>query len=584
MAFRSTGPRLTAAEKTRRISLVMLAGFGLLFLNLLRMQVFEWGAYRRLSEKNRIRVIYLEGARGRIYDRAGKPLADNRLSFNCSVMPRESNDIDETCGRLAPLLGETKETLLQRFGKSKSGNFNTVILAEDIGRTQAMAIEERLDELPGVLIETRPQREYPLGPAAAHLVGYIGPLQGDEESRELYDYSRRDWVGANGVEKMSEGFLRGRSGGLQIEVNSAGRIVKALGIKEPETGKDIQLTVDAALQSHVQSLLHGEKGAVIVMDLKDGSILSFNSSPSFDPNRFASSKGRKSVAGYLTGADAPMVDRGTRGQYPPGSIYKIVTALAALKRQKITPETQYNCPGFMVIGGNKFHCWKLSGHGEEDLTKAFADSCDVYFYSAGLAAGVDAIVDRAKMLGLGRPTGLDLPGERSGLVPDPEWKRRAKRLPWFDGDTANLSIGQGFLQLTPIQALMMISAVATNGEVPRPHLVEKVNGVKVSDNSVRHLDVPAEHWKAVQAGLDAVVNSPRGTGRLAKAEGVRIAGKTGTAQSGQSRTHAWFVGYAPAERPKVAMVVFLENGGTGGVVGAKMASNVFEWLRLNGYL
>lgn len=574
-----------SAARSRRLAACALVAFALLLGNLARMQLWSGARYRELSEKNRLRVIYLEGPRGRVLDRHGREIVSNRLSFNCSVIPREARDtVHRSCALLGPLLGEDPEELEMRFERGKAGRFNTVVLAEDIDADQAIAIEERLDLLPGFLIETRPQRVYPLAGAAAHLTGYNGPLTDEEEENlELYEYRLADWVGREGLEKSYEAYLRGRSGGLQIEVNNRGRLVKALGVKEPVEGKDVQLTVDAELQRHVQGLLEGQKGAVIVMDLADGGLLSLNSSPTFDPNLFSSARGRRDVGPYLKDPRAPMLNRGIRGQYPAGSIFKVVPALAALERRKVTPASAVFCPGFLRIGGIRFGCWKKEGHGNQAMSEAFAHSCNVYFYTIGVHAGVDAVVERARQMGFGELTGIDLPGERRGFVPDREWKRRVRREAWYDGDTANLSIGQGALQVTPLQAVSMAAAVAT-GDVLRPFVLERVNGVKVSERSARRLPVSAASLAAVREGLDRVVNSDTGTGRLSRTEGTRVAGKTGTAQSGQARTHAWFVGYAPSDRPKFAVVVFLEQGGRGGVNAAGVAAGVFRWLKEARYL
>jgi len=572
--------------KAVRLSWVILAGFLILIVNLFRMQILQGDFYRVLSEKNRIRVVYLEGPRGNILDRNSQPLATSRLSFNLAVIPDEAKSkIKESCQAVGRILGEYPEVLERRFYKRKFGNFNTILLAEDIRRDQAVALEERLDSLPGFQIETRPQREYRLGEAAAHLAGFIGPMEEEEEERLApYGYTQRDWIGRDGIEKVCESALRGSSGGLQIEVNSRGRLVRALGVKEPKEGKDVRLTVDARLQCYIQGLLRSQKGAVIVMELKEGGILSINSSPSFDSNLFASAKGRKGVDKYLHDPQAPMVNRGVRGQYPPGSIFKIITALAALEKGKISPTRSFNCAGLSIIGGNKFHCWNKDGHGPQSLTQGFAHSCNVYFYSVGLLAGADALFEKSLEFGFNQPTGVDLPGEKRGFVPSREWKRRTKKEFWYDGETANFSIGQGYLQVTPIQALGMISAIATRGEILRPHLIDKIDGEKAEARQVRFIPITPSYLNAVREGLDQVINSETGTGRLARQENVRVAGKTGTAQSGQHKTHAWFVGFAPEESPKIALVVFLEHGGRGGVAAASMAGAVFHWLKEASYL
>lgn len=579
---------VSTASRAERLALVALILYAVLLFNLFRMQVLKGAYYFELSEKNRVRTVYLEGTRGKVLDRKGRALATSRLSFNCSAIPWElkKGDVKRTSKILAGILGEEAEEIESRFKqRKKAGTFNTFILAEDIGPERAVRIEELVDLLPGVIIETRPQRVYPYGEAAAHLTGYLGPMNlSEKEEFEVYGYRERDWLGREGIEKAYESTLHGSAGGLQIEVNSRGKLLRALGVKEPADGKDIRLSVDAELQKFVQAQLTDHKGAVIVIDLAEGGILSINSAPSFDPNRFATVKGRRDVGGYLSDQQSPMLNRAIRGGYPAGSIFKIVTALAALEKGGLTPLTRYACPGYAVIGGIRFGCWKESGHGSQSLTEALAHSCNYYFYQAGLAAGAEALHTLCLDFGFAKPTGIDLPNEKTGFVPSRAWKRASRGTAWFDGDTANLAIGQGYLQITPLQAALMTAAVALDGRLPRPHLVEGIDGIKAYEPFFRVIKLRPADLDAVKRGLEAVVNAETGTGRLSRADGVRLAGKTGTAQSGKDRTHAWFVGYAPADKPRVAMAVLLEHGGRGGVSAAKIASQVFGWLRREAYV
>lgn len=571
--------------RASRISLALLVVFFTLFVNLVYMQIVKGGYYRSLSEKNRLRIFYLEGARGDVFDRNGELLATSRLSYNCSAIYREAyQSIKESAEELAPILNVDPETIAENFTRRKAGAYNTVILAEDISPAAAIAIEERLDVLPGIVIETRPQRIYPLADAAAHVTGYCGPLT-EEESDTFGDFGYRDsdWIGREGVEKIYESYLRGKAGGRQIEVDSRGRMRRSLGIREPVKGKDLQLTIDGNLQKFVQKALTGEKAAVIVMNLEDGGILSLNSSPTFDPNLFSSRKGRKSVGPYLEDPLAPMLNRAVQGQYPPGSVFKMVTALGALGTGKVFTGSVFQCPGFLKLGNNVFNCWKEGGHGPQTMSQAFAHSCNVYFFDTALAAGADCVIDMAKSFNLGQSTGIDLPGERKGRLPTKEWKKMTFGQSWYNGDTANLSIGQGYLQLTPIQALNMVAVVATKGKVFKPHLIDKIDGRKVDYGRSRQLNIKPEYWNAVRHGLEDVVNSETGTGRLARIEGLKIAGKTGTAQSGQDKNHAWFTGYAPADSPKVAMIVFVEHGGRGGVAAASVSHEVWQWMKDAGY-
>ena len=574
--------------RSGRLSMFSFFFFVVLAFSLLRLQILQGDYYSSLSEKNRIRLIYLEGPRGKISDRLGRPIATNRLSFNCTAFLKESKTkISKSFERLSVILNEDVETIREHYQKKKAGMYSSVLLAEDITPEQAIAIEEESHRMPGLMIETRPRRQYPLGEAAAHVTGYIGPQTAlEEEALEFTGYRASDWIGRDGLEKSFESYLRGRSGGLQVEVNNRGHFLKVLGVREPKEGRDIQLTLDADLQTYVQKKFQGRRGAVIVMELATGGILAMNSSPSYDPNLFTSTRGRKDVGKYLKDSMSPMFNRSIQGQYPPGSIFKIITGLAALEPRKITEGSRFHCPGFYALGKRVFRCWNEKGHGSQGLTEAYAHSCDVFFYMTGLAAGVDAIHRKSVEFGFSVMTGIDLPHEKSGLVPSRAWKQKNRRDGWYDGDTLNFSIGQGFLQVTPIQALQMIATTATNGQRLRPHLVDKIDGLPVAERHASAVIITPEYLRAVKAGLDAVVNSDTGTGRLARIPGVRVAGKTGTSETGKKEgaTHAWFVGYAPAEHPKVALVVFLEYGGHGGVEAATVAHGVLEQLKEKGYL
>lgn len=576
---------MTIESRVGRLWAIYVVFFGLVLFNLFRMQILRGDEFRELSEKNRLRVRVLEAPRGRILDRYGRVIADSRLSFNCSLFPQEARKhLNANFRVLSPILGEDPETLKARLQKAKPGQYGTLLLAEDIPIEQAMQIEERLDELSGVLVETRPIREYPAAEAVGLLTGYTGP-QSENEADWLAEagYGKSDWIGKTGLEAVYETYLHGKSGGLQMEVNSRGRLIRALGVREPQEGKDVELAIDAGLQSEAYRLLEGRRGAVVVMDARDGGILALVSSPAFDPNRFASAAGRKTVGDYFKNEHSPMLNRAVQSAYPQGSVFKIFTALAALGQKKITPATQFSCSGSLTVGGNRFGCWKLSGHGPQNLTEALAHSCDVYFYKTGLAAGPDAIRAAARAFNLDEKTGIDLPGERKGHVPSREWKKRKLRSAWFDGDTANFSIGQGYLQVTPLQTAVSVAAAGT-GYLVRPHLVRKIDRVPVVSRHASPVPVPAKDLADVQKGLLAVVQSDTGTGKLSRTPGVLVAGKTGTAETGPGKpNHAWFAGYAPADDPQVSMCVFLEGGGHGGVEAATVARGVWQWMKEHRY-
>ncbi len=576
---------MISPSRVRHMFIVMTLFYILIAFNLWRMQVWKGSYYHSLSEKNRLRVFYLEAPRGQITDRVGKPVVTNRLSYNVSVFRHEArNSIHKSVQRLSEILEVESSSLEKRFERKLPGAYRTILLAEDIPAEKAMRIEEISELLPGIVIETRPQREYPLGKASAHLTGYLGPLSEKElEELDLHGYEEQDWLGKEGIERTYESYLKGRSGGLQIEVNNRGRMVRALGIREPHEGKDIQLTIDVALQSVIYQMTTGQKGAVAVMDLRDGGLLAIESFPAFDPNLFSSRAGRSRVGTYFIDADTPLVNRAIHSRYPPGSIFKIVTATAALEASKITPFTQFNCPGFLQVGNRQFPCWNHTGHGPQNLSQALAHSCNVFFYHAGLALGQETLADMARTFHLSNVSEVDLPGERKGHVPSKEWKKRILHEPWYDGDTANMSIGQGFVEMTPMQALVMVSAAATGGQIYKPHVVSHIEKKAVVSKSVRPIPIRASTWAALREGLNQVVNSDTGTGKLARGDKVRVAGKTGTAQSGQDKTHAWYVGYAPTQKPRFAMVVFIEGGGRGGVAAGGLAGAIWKWIESAGY-
>lgn len=578
---------ITSVEmRAGKIILMATLCFVFVAVNLFRLQIMQGSYYRDLSEKNRLRIITLEGPRGKILDRNGKEIASSRLSFNCTaVLQERPSRVRKSFKRLSEILGESVETLEKRYKKQKAGVFRSIVLAEDISLEQAMAIEEEMNELNGIMVETKPVRTYPLKEAAAPVTGYIGPQSAQEtEELELLGYRPSDWVGRDGMEKKYEDYLRGTAGGLQLEVNHKGQYLKVLGIKDPKEGRNLSLSLDADLQMTAYKSFGGRRGAAAVMDLASGGLLVFVSSPSYDPNLFSTTSGRKKVGQYLTDAMSPMLNRAIQGQYPAGSIYKIVTALAALEPKKILLSSMFHCPGFMMIGKNRFGCWKEGGHGSQNLIEAFAHSCDCYFYRTGLAAGPDAIAKKSMEFGFGAATGIDLPSERKGLVPSRGWKQRKRSGAWFDGDTLNLSIGQGYLLVTPLQALGMITVVATGGELIRPYLAEKIDGVRVVEKRTQSIPMTPDYLAAIKKGLEAVVQSETGTGRLVRVPGVNVAGKTGTAETHKKENHAWYVGYAPSDKPKYAFAVFLEFGGHGGVEAAAVAKDILLKAKELGYL
>jgi penicillin-binding protein 2 len=394
-----------------------------------------------------------------------------------------------------------------------------------------------------------------------------------------------DTVGRGGLEKVYNQDLTGVDGGLQIEVDSRGRQVRTLGLKEPQCGKDIQLTIDKDLQKAVDKLLGDKKGAAIVMDPRNGEILALASHPDFDPNIFVRpNTSSQRVKLLLDKVGKPLINRAISGVYPPGSVFKIVTLQGALQTGRVSPFTSFFCNGVFRLGNARFRCWKPDGHGIQEATSGMMNSCDVYFYNVGRLMGPDNIETYAKMFGYGSRTGIDLPDESKGLVPGREWKRLKKNASWYEGDTVNFSIGQGFLQVTPLQAVTMMSAVANGGKLVKPHIVKRVGDKSIIPPETKVIGLKDSALKKVREGVYKVVNSDRGTGKYARPQGVIAAGKTGSAENAQGRTHAWFSGYAPYENPKLALVVFIEHGGHGGVDPAIISKGIFEEAKKLGYI
>lgn len=557
--------------------LFLLILFGIFYLQILR-----WPLYHGLSEKNHIRLISFEGMRGAIYDRNGLPIVENRLSFDVVIIPQEVENTDKTYGRLANFLGISQGAIESIVKKNYFAPFAPIVVASDVNKDTAFALEEIKQELPGVLIQSQALRWYIYGERTSHLIGYLSLINREELDRlRDYGYSMRNLVGRSGVERLYDGYLRGKSGGMQVEVDASGRLVKVLGNKNPAKGRDITLTVDAKLQAYTADCLAGSKGAVIVVDPKNGDILALASSPMFDSNIFIDPNNNDAASGLVRAGSRPLLNRAINGQYPPGSTFKLIVAAAALETKKITPHTTFVCDGKFELGNTEFDCWKEGGHGPQDLEQAITHSCNVYFYNTGRKLGPDIIAEYAQRFGLGKPTGIDLIGESGGLVPSPAWKRSKRNANWYEGETANFAIGQGHLLVTPLQMAEAVSVFAGGGSAPRFHLIKKIGNSEVSAAKPKPVNISKKTLDMIKSAMRQVVDSDEGTGQRARVEGVSIAAKTGTAQNPRGEPHAWFVGYAPADKPKVALVVLIEHGGHGGYAAADITKKVMEFIRDN---
>ncbi len=605
-ASRPRGFEPAESPQVRRIMLVAAVVVALAFTVILGrlwyLQLLRGEYFRRLSEENRIRLVDVPPRRGRIFDRKGRLLADNRPAFTLAVVPEDVPDWNRLARRLEGLIGLTPAEL-DRARAAARGQppFKPIRLRSHLDRHQLALLETFRYELPGVKVLVEYRRAYLASRETAHLVGYLGEINRRELKRApRYLYRMGDYVGRYGLEASRERVLHGRRGVRQVEVDAHGRELKILQERPAQPGHDLVLTIDLDLQRAAARALAGKVGAVVAMNPKTGEVYCLYSSPGFDQNLFITGLSRRQWQELTSDQRHPLKDRAISGMYPPGSTFKIVTAAAGLQEGVITPDTTFFCSGEIPFGRRTYKCWayKKGGHGQVDLHKALRESCDVYFYRVGLRLGVERLARYARAFGLGRPTGVPLPHEAAGLVPDPRWKRRRFGEPWQEGETLSVSIGQGFTQVTPLQLARMISVVANRGKLVTPTLVKSVipphGGTPVPEppGLVSRVPVDPKYLELIHRGLVAVVNEPGGTARRARLPGITVAGKTGTAQvvslalfksfgkarqvPWRFRDHALFVCYAPAEDPSIAVAVVVEHGGHGGSDAAPVARKVLE--------
>ena len=578
-------------QRIKGVILCVLAAFVMLFVRLFFLQIIECEEYRRLSENNSIRLQSIKPPRGLIFDRYGDLLVDNRPAFDLSIITKDAKPLEKTLAKLAYFLEAPLEELQSKISRNKGYSVYTPILLKlDIGRDALAQVEVHKFDLPGVGVNVEARRHYINRNSAAHLIGYLSEINAEELKSEKYlENKGGDFVGRFGVEKTYERYLRGQRGGRQIEVNATGQVVRVLKTVEATPGQNIYLTIDTRLQKKAEELLQGKAGAVIAMDPANGEILALASNPSFDQNDFVSGMSHEKWETLVSNPQRPLENKALQGEYPPASTYKIVTAMAALEEGVIDEDTTFFCPGYYNFGDREFRCWKKGGHGTVDVVKALTESCDVFFYQAGLKLGVDRLAWYAKASGLGSPTEINLDNEASGLVPTANWKKNRTGVEWQGGETLSVAIGQGYDLATPLQMLVLTSAVANGGTLYRPLILKQIETaegkiVSVSDSEMQtrgKLPVSRRTLDIVRKGLWAVVNSPTGTARNAQIPGVEISGKTGTAQvvgrkqddAADKKTepvikpHAWFVAYAPSHNPLIAVAVIVEHGEGGGESG-----------------
>ncbi len=577
--------------RQRLLTMTVAIGVGFLVLlgQLWYLQVLEGARLRELSEKNRIRVRLAAAPRGVLFDRNGIPLVDNRPAFTLSLIPREMENRQTVLARLAVLLNIPSADLAETLERVAPDSFMPVRVRRGLTLEEVTRVEEWKLELPGVVVEVEPQRAYSASRFAAHLLGFV--REASEEQIRQGRYRRGDMVGQSGLERLLDRYLRGRDGGERIEVDALGRPVQVVRRQEPAPGAHVVTTVDWRIQEVVERAMSAHAGAALVMDPRTGDILALTSSPAFDLDQFTGPLGRDAWLRLVRDPQAPLLNRALQGQYPPGSLFKVVVAAAGLQEGSLTPVDHVFCNGEFHLGGRTFKDWKEEGHGQVDLRRALVQSCNIYFYRAGLKVGVEVLTRYAKAFGLGALTRIALPGERPGLVPSPDVTRGRRGWAWQAGDTVNLSIGQGELLVTPLQVARLMAAVATRGILWKPRLVQRVEQpdgklvYSASSEMNGYVELAPVVWEFLRQSLWGVVNEG-GTGAAARVPGLDVAGKTGTAQivaksdAARGQEHAWFAAYAPANDPQFVVVVLVEHGGRGGQVGAPIARRIFQGIFL----
>ncbi|AWK89037.1 penicillin-binding protein 2 [Azospirillum thermophilum] len=563
------------------------------------LQVVESARYTMLAEENRISLRLIAPSRGPIVDRFGEPLAVNQQNYRVVVVAERIHNIQETLdkiSRIVPLTDGDRRRVLRELHRKR--RFVPVTVRENLTWEQVATIEMNTPDLPGVAIEVGELRHYPHAEATAHIMGYVGAvseseLKGNSDPVLSLPGFR---IGKAGIEKYHEKVLRGTAGTSQLEVNAVGRVIRELSRDEGQSGREIQLTIDIALQHYVQQRLAQEQSAsAVVMDVHTGGIYALCSHPSYDPNQFTMGINAELWEELLSNPATPLNNKAVVGQYPPGSTFKMIVALAGLESGAITGRHSVFCPGYMELGDHRFHCWKKGGHGTVDVVGALRHSCDVFFYDLSRRVGVDRIAEMAKRFGLGERTGLDLPHERPGLIPSIAWKKATYGKSWDMGETLVASIGQGYVLATPLQLAVMTCRLANGGYAVKPHLTKQIKTVAGEQTAWPPIGVKKENLDLVLRGMNEVTNAPNGTAYKSRITevGYEMAGKTGSAQvrritmaerntgvkknedlPWRERDHALFVSFAPVQAPRYACAVFVEHGGGGSAVAAPIARDI----------
>ncbi len=560
--------------------------FLLLIWRLFYLQIYATQKYYLQSQKNHIREITLEPLRGLIYDREGRVLVENHPAYSVYVTPYELSHTPHLLDRLSGILGLSPGQIKANVKRRQNGLFKPVRLKRQVNFREVSLLEENKLSLPGVGLWVEPKRFYPSSAHATHVLGYIGEIStGELKKLAQKGYKRGDIIGKRGLEAEYDEDLRGKEGLEYVEVDAQGRQLRKLESEKsipPTPGKNLILGLDADLQSLAENRLEGKRGSVVLLNARDGSVLALASMPDYSLKEFSGVITNKIWKKYFLNPENPMYNRAVQSSYPPGSTYKPIAAVAGLDSKIITKHFTVTCRGYLRFGRRNYYCWYKKGHGTLDLIHGIENSCNVYFYTLGAKIGVDVWADYSRRLHFGQKTGIDLPSENSGLVPDRKYlDRKFGKNKWSKGLMLNMAIGQGDLLVTPLQMAQLAMILANDGLGYRPHLVIgiqdpltlTIDPVKIDSFRV---NVDPQNIEIVKEGMRLVVNGPTGTGHRARLSNVVVAGKTGTTQNPHGKDHAWFIGFAPFDHPEVAIAVMIENGGYGGSVAAPIAHDLFQ--------
>ncbi len=578
---------------------VQLGFVALLGLRMRHLQVDQAQEFRLLAEENRINIRLIPPARGEMFDRNGVTIARNVPSYRITIVREDAGDVDTVIAQLSNLIELDDVALNRAMAEMKrSAPFLPITIADRVSWEEMSRVAVNAPALPGITPDVGLSRRYPMNADFAHVLGYVGPVSDYDLSR-IEDPDQllripRFQIGKVGLEAKREEDLRGKAGAKRVEVNAVGRVMRELDRREGQQGADLQLTVDHQLQAYVQARLEGESAAAVIMDCVTGDLLAINSAPSFDPNLFVRGISVADYSALTENKYRPLANKSVQGIYPPGSTFKMITALAALEDGVVSAEETVWCPGHLEVSDRRFHCWKRAGHGHMTLLKALRESCDVYFYDLALRVGIEKITNMANRFGMGMKHDLPMSAVARGLTPTKEWKRRNRENDWVPGDTVNASIGQGFVLASPLHLAVMTARLASGTDVS-PRLIKSVDGVEVPDPIVTPLDVNENHLRQVRRAMFAVSNNKRGTAYRSRimADEYRMAGKTGTSQvrnitaaerragvtrnkdlPWERRDHALFVDFAPFDNPRIAVSVIVEHGGGGSTAAAPIARDI----------